>query len=96
MISFVLFLSSIIIYFILNYFESNYLISIETSYLTKVIIIFLNSIFLGLALGISGFVFGASVPDESAGSIAVYLFIAGLVLGISVGMIISIYWLIYR
>ena len=46
----------------------------------------------GLVVGMGGFVWGASIPDESAGAIAMMLLTIGFVGGLPLGGVIA--WLV--
>lgn len=75
-----------------NFTEHKYWISSESSWWVRVGFSSLNAVLLGLGLGITGFLMGASIGDENAGQAAVYFFFIGLGVGAALGFAVSIIW----
>lgn len=75
-----------------NFAEHKYWINSESSWWVRAGFSSLNAVLLGLGLGITGFLMGASIGDESAGEAAVYFFFIGLGVGAVIGFAVSMVW----
>ncbi|MCB1144049.1 MAG: hypothetical protein H7A24_15790 [Leptospiraceae bacterium] len=86
----------LIIYIFIIYSESKFLLSDVSTHTFKWMLISVNSLVLGIFLSILGFLTGAGVGDESAGSIAIFLSGFGFLLGLGLGLGASIYFFYFR